>query len=68
MLLDELCAQTGTGVRDEAARAFLASLSGSGKGAKAAKVLLARDGEPPDQERTLALAARVRRAERWLTS
>ena len=68
MPFDELSAQTGTRVRSEAARAFLASITGSGQAAKAAKALLARDGDPPAEERALALAARLRRAERWLNA
>ena len=60
---NELCAQTGT--RVNASRAFLTTLTGSSKAAKAAKSLLARDGDPPEEERTLALEARLRRAERW---
>ena len=43
-------------------------ITGSSKAAKAAKSLLARDGEPPPHEATLALEARVRRAERWLSA
>ncbi len=63
-LLDELCAQTGAGVRDQRTRAYLATLAGASKTAKTAKALLARDGDPDDGP--LLLAARVRRAERWL--
>jgi hypothetical protein len=63
---DELCAQTQTG--PDAARPFLQRITGSSKAAKAAKSLLARDGAPPPREATLALAARVRRAERWLSA
>ena len=62
----ELCAQTNTG--PGASRTFLATITGSSKAAKAAKSLLARDGEPPPHEATLALEARVRRAERWLSA
>ncbi len=65
---DELSAQTGSRVRSVAARAFLASITGSGQAAKAAQGLLARDGDPPPEERTLALEARLRRAERWLSA
>jgi hypothetical protein len=60
---DELCAQTGT--RVDASRAFLESLKGSSAAAKAARSLLAREGPAPEEERGLALAARLRRAERW---
>jgi hypothetical protein len=62
----ELCAQTYTG--PDASRTFLATIAGSSKAAKAAKALLGRDGEPPPHEGTLALEARVRRAERWLSA
>jgi hypothetical protein len=65
-LFDELSAQSGVGVQSEAARTFLATLTGSSKAAKAAKALLGRDGEPPDEEARLALEARLRRAEHWV--
>jgi hypothetical protein len=61
--LDELSAQTGT--RVQASRAFLQTLKGSSAAAKAARSLLAREGAAPEEERRLALAARLRRAERW---
>ena len=64
---DELRAQTGTRVRNEAARTFLASITGSGQAAKAAKALLARDGDPPAEERALLMDAPAR-AERWLSA
>ncbi len=60
---DELSAQTGT--RVQASRAFLQTLKGSSAAAKAARSLLAREGAAPEEERRLALAARLRRAERW---
>jgi hypothetical protein len=60
---DELCAQTGA--RVDASRPFLQTLKGSSAAAKAARSLLAREGEPPPEERALELAARLRRAERW---
>lgn len=63
---DELCAQTGTGVRHAPTRDFLASLSGGSKASKLARALLARQGEPPASERDLAAEARLRRAERWV--
>jgi hypothetical protein len=64
-VLDELCAQTDTRVVHS--RAFLQTLSGSSKAAKAAASLLKREGDPPADEPDLLLAARVRRARRWLT-
>ncbi|WP_121249331.1 DUF6493 family protein [Solirubrobacter pauli] len=59
VLFDELCAQTGVGPTH--ARAHLGTLKH-----KAAKALLRREGTPPPQEAQLALAARVRRARRWM--
>ncbi|MDA0183057.1 DUF6493 family protein [Solirubrobacter phytolaccae] len=64
VLFDELSAQTGVG--PQRSRAYLETLSGTSKAAKAAKALLARAGEPPPVEAELALAARVRRAQRWM--
>jgi hypothetical protein len=61
VLFDELCAQTGTGPR--AARAHLAALTH-----KAAKALVKRTGDPPEIEAQLALAARARRARRWMNA
>jgi hypothetical protein len=59
VLFDELCAQTGTGPR--VSREHLGTL-----GHKAAKALIKRAGDPMEQEAQLALAARVRRARRWM--
>ncbi|MDA0158804.1 DUF6493 family protein [Solirubrobacter ginsenosidimutans] len=59
VLFDELCAQTATGPR--ASREHLGTLKH-----KAAKALAKRAGDPPKHERQLALAARVRRARRWM--
>jgi hypothetical protein len=59
VLFDELCAQTATGPR--ASREHLGTLKH-----KAAKALVKRAGDPPEHERQLALAARVRRARRWM--
>ena len=58
-----MSAQTGT--RVHASRAFLQTLKGSSAAAKAARSLLAREDAAPEEERRLALAARLRRAERW---
>jgi hypothetical protein len=59
VLFDELCAQSGVGSRRS--REHLRTLKH-----KAARALLEREGDPPEGEAQLALAARVRRAERWL--
>ena len=59
VLFDELCAQTGTGPR--ASREHLVALKH-----KAARSLVARQGDPPPDEARLALAARARRARRWV--
>lgn len=61
VLFDELCAQTGTGPRH--AREHLTTIKH-----KAANALLQRVGSPPAEEARLALAARVRRAQRWLAA
>ena len=66
VLFDELCAQTNSG--PVASRAFLATVTGSSKAAKAAKALLARTGEPHPMERALMLEARIERADRWLSA
>jgi hypothetical protein len=60
VLFDELCAQTGAG--PDASREHLRTLKH-----RAAKALLKREHAPPETEAQLALAARVRRAERWST-
>ena len=41
-LLEELCAETGGGVRDAAARAKLEALEGGGKATRLARALLSR--------------------------
>ena len=61
VLFDELCAQTGTG--PSASRAHLATLKH-----KAAKALVKRTGDPSEIEAQFALAARVRRAHRWMNA
>ncbi|MDA0183055.1 DUF6493 family protein [Solirubrobacter phytolaccae] len=62
VLFDELCAQTHTG--PVAARAHLGTLTGSSKAAKAARSLLAREGN--EDVESLVLAARALRAQRWM--
>jgi hypothetical protein len=59
VLFDELCAQTHTG--PQRSRAFLQTLNH-----KAAKSLLKHEGAAAEAH--LALAARVRRAERWMAA
>ncbi|MDA0174455.1 DUF6493 family protein [Solirubrobacter taibaiensis] len=61
VLFDELCAQTDTG--PARSREYLRTLSH-----KAAKSLVKREGDPPAAEAQLALAARVRRARRWMAA
>ena len=55
---DELCAQTGTGVHARRARSW-PTLTGSSKAAKAARSLLARDGEPPPRRAHARARGRV---------
>lgn len=59
VLFDELCAATGTGPRH--AREYLATLK-----QKQARALLARAYAPSEAEERLRLAARARRAHRWM--
>jgi hypothetical protein len=59
VLFDELCAQTDTG--PARSREHLTMLKH-----KAARALLQRTGDPPAEEARLALAARARRAYRWM--
>ncbi|MDA0183054.1 DUF6493 family protein [Solirubrobacter phytolaccae] len=61
VLFDELCAQTSTGPRRS--REHLRTSKH-----KAAKALLNRHGDPPAEEAQLALAARARRARRWMAA
>ncbi|MDA0174454.1 DUF6493 family protein [Solirubrobacter taibaiensis] len=61
VLFDELCAQTHTGPRHS--REHLRTLTH-----KAAKALVQRTGDPPGSEAQFALAARARRAYRWMQS
>ncbi len=71
-LLNELCTQSGLGIKDKQAREYLAGITGSGKSAKLAKAILAIGDDllstTVHQAAALALQGRIERAERWQSS
>lgn len=71
-LLYEVCLSSETGISDKRARSFLAEITGKGKGAKLAKVLLelGRERNLKFEENVALemLEIRIRHAERWASA